>query len=391
MPVIMNKSADVLREPTGPLADLGTKSGLLPRQRIKGMIRRKMIQASAEIDETQIQPASLDLRLGTKAYRVPASFLPGKGKTVEQQLSELEFDEINLEAGAVLERGTVYVVELMEHLSLPESVSALANPKSSTGRLDVFTRLIADHSDMFDSVPGGYQGRIYTEISPCSFSIRVRKGSKLNQIRFRRRNSAQAETAKFALSDRDLLEAHKQLPLVDGDIALRNGLVLSVDLNGEHPAGLVGYRAQKYTGVIDLDSIAEYDPRDFWEQVHVRNYNKLILDPNQFYILASRERIHIPPDWAAEMVPIDPMMGEFRVHYAGFFDPGFGFTEQGLPGSRAVLEVRSHEVPFVLEDGQAIGRLMYEPMAETPDILYGQTDTSNYQGQGLKLSKHFRV
>jgi dCTP deaminase len=384
MPVIMNKAAEVLREPTGPLADLGTKSGLLPRQRIKGLIRRKMIQASVEIDETQIQPASLDLRLGTKAYRVPASFLPGKGKTVEEQLSELEFDEINLEAGAVLERGT-------EHLSLPESVSALANPKSSTGRLDVFTRLIADHSDMFDSVPGGYQGKIYTEISPCSFSIRVRKGSRLNQIRFRRRNSAQAETARFALSDRDLLEAHRQLALVDGDIQLRNGLVLSVDLNGEHPSGLVGYRAQKYTGVIDLDSIAEYDPRDFWEQVHVRNYNKLILDPNQFYILASRERIHIPPDWAAEMVPIDPMMGEFRVHYAGFFDPGFGFTEQGLPGSRAVLEVRSHEVPFVLEDGQAIGRLMYEPMAETPDILYGQTDTSNYQGQGLKLSKHFRV
>jgi dCTP deaminase len=391
MPGIMNKPVEILREPTGPLADLGTKSGLLPRQRIKGMIRRKMIQASTEIEETQLQPASLDLRLGTKAYRVPASFLPGKGKTVEEQLSELEFDEINLEAGAVLERGTVYVVELLEHLSLPESVSALANPKSSTGRLDVFTRLIADHSDMFDSVPGGYQGKIYTEISPCSFSIRVRRGSRLNQIRFRRRNSAQAETAKFTLSDRDLLEQHRQLPLVDGDIALRNGLVLSVDLNGEHPSGLVGYRAQKFTGVIDLDSIAEYDPRDFWEQVHVRNYNKLILDPNQFYILASRERIHIPPDWAAEMVPIDPMMGEFRVHYAGFFDPGFGFTEHGHPGSRAVLEVRSHEVPFVLEDGQAIGRLSYEPMAETPDILYGQTETSNYQGQGLKLSKHFRV
>jgi dCTP deaminase len=391
MPVSMNKPAEVLLEPTGPLADLGTKSGLLPRQRIKSLIRRRMIQASVEIDETQIQPASLDLRLGTKAYRVPASFLPGKGKTVEEQLSELEFDEINLDAGAVLERGTVYVVELLEHLSLPESVSALANPKSSTGRLDVFTRLIADHSDMFDSVPGGYQGKIYTEISPCSFSIRVRRGSRLNQIRFRRRNSAQAETAKFALSDRELLEQHKLLRLVDGEIALRNGLVLSVDLATEHPSGVVGYRAQKYTGVIDVDSIAEYDPRDFWEQVHVRNYNKLILDPNQFYILASRERIHIPPDWAAEMVPIDPMMGEFRVHYAGFFDPGFGFTEQGHPGSRAVLEVRSHEVPFVLEDGQAIGRLMYEPMAETPDILYGQTETSNYQGQGLKLSKHFRV
>jgi dCTP deaminase len=401
MPVTTNKPAEskpvesrpveILREPTGPLADLGTKAGLLPRQRIKGLIRRRMIQASVEIDETQIQPASLDLRLGTKAYRVPASFLPGKGKTVEAQLSELEFDEINLEAGAVLERGTVYVVELMEHLSLPESVSALANPKSSTGRLDVFTRLIADRSEMFDAVPGGYQGKIYTEISPCSFSIRVRKGSRLNQLRFRRRNPAQAETAKFAVSDRELLEQHRQMPLVDSEIALRNGLLLSVDLSAEHPSGLVGYRAQKFTGVIDVDSVAEYDPRDFWEQVHVRNYNKLILDPNQFYILASRERINIPPDWAAEMVPIDPMMGEFRVHYAGFFDPGFGFTEQGLPGSRAVLEVRSHEVPFVLEDGQAIGRLMYEPMAETPDMLYGQTETSNYQGQGLKLSKHFRV
>src|SRR4029077_12705799 len=266
MPVVLKPAPGALLVSTSPLADLGNKPGVLPRQRIKALLRRKMIQAAVEIEEVQIQPASLDLRLGTKAYRVPASFLPGKGKTVEQQLGEREFDEINLEAGAVLERGTVYVVELLEHLSLPESVSALANPKSSTGRLDVFTRLIADHSDMFDSVPGGYQGKIYTEISPCSFSIRVRKGSRLNQLRFRRRNAAQAETAKFTLSDRDLLEQHRLMPLVDGDIQLRNGLVLSVDLNGEHPSGLVGYRAQKFTGVIDLDSIAEYDPRDFWEQ-----------------------------------------------------------------------------------------------------------------------------
>jgi dCTP deaminase len=365
---------------------------VLPRQRIRQLIRRKIIQATAEIEDSQLQPASLDLRLGTKAYRVPASFLPGTAKSVAQQLGELEVDEINLEAGAVLEKGTVYVVELMEHLSLPESVSALANPKSSTGRLDVFTRLIADNSDVFDTVPGGYDGKLYTEISPCSFSIRVRRGSKLNQIRFRRRNPAQPEkTTKFTLSDHDLRERHKSSLLVDGDIQVRNGLILSVDLRGENPTDFVGYRAQKFTGVIDVDQIAEYDPRDFWEQVHVRNYKKLILDPNQFYILASRERIHIPPDWAAEMVPIDPMMGEFRVHYAGFFDPGFGFTEDGRPGSRAVLEVRSHEVPFILEDGQAIGRLVYEPLAEAPDVLYGQTDTSNYQGQGLKLSKHFRV
>jgi dCTP deaminase len=385
------EGAGGLLEPTGPLGDLGTKAGLLPRQRIRTLIRRRMVQASVEFDDSQIQPASLDLRLGAKAFRVPASFLPGHDKTVEQQLSELEVDEINLEAGAVLEKGTVYVVELLEHLNLPESVSAIANPKSSTGRLDVFTRLIADNSDVFDSVPGAYQGKIYTEISPCSFSIRVRRGSKLNQIRFRRRNPAQTETTRFTLPDRDLLEKHRVTPLVDGEIRVRNGLILSVDLQGDHSSNLVGYRAQKFTGVVDVDQIAEYDPRDFWEQVHVRNYSKLILDPNQFYILASRERIHIPPDWAAEMVPIDPMMGEFRVHYAGFFDPGFGFTVHGHPGSRAVLEVRSHEVPFILEHGQAIGRLVYEPVAETPDVLYGQTETSNYQGQGLKLSKHFRL
>jgi dCTP deaminase len=392
MPIILKRPSAVtpLREPTGELADLGTKAGVLPRQKIRTLIRRKMVQASLEIDTAQIQPASLDLRLGAKAYRVPASFLPGKEKTVEQQLSELESDEINLENGAVLEKGIVYVVELMEHLSLPESISGLANPKSSTGRLDVFTRLIADCSDVFDSVPGGYNGKIYTEISPCSFSIRVRKGSRLNQIRFRRRNSAQSETTKFTLPDRDLLERHQESPLVDGEIQVRNGLILSVDLTGEGPVDFVGYRAQKFTSVIDVDRLAEYEPRDFWDQVHVRNYKKLVLDPNQFYILASREKIHIPPDWAAEMVPIDPMMGEFRVHYAGFFDPGFGFTEHGHPGSRAVLEVRSHEVPFILEDGQAIGRLVYEQVAETPDLLYGQIDTSNYQGQGLKLSKHFK-
>jgi dCTP deaminase len=391
MPITIRKPVSGLLETTGPSSDLGTKPGIMPCQRIRALIRRRMVQAQIEIDDVQVQPASLDLRLGAKAYRVPASFLPGKGKTVEDQLSELEVDEINLEGGAVLEKGTVYVVELLEHLNLPDSVAGLANPKSSTGRLDVFTRLIADNADVFDSVPGGYRGKIYTEISPCSFSIRVHRGSKLNQIRFRRRNPAQSETMKFTLEDRELLEKHKKSPLVDGEIQLRNGLILSVDLTGNSESDFVGYRAQKFTGVIDVDNVATYEAREFWEQVHVRNHKKLILDPNQFYILASRERIHIPPDLAAEMVPIDPMMGEFRVHYAGFFDPGFGYTIHGRPGSRAVLEVRSHEVPFILEDGQAIGRLAYEPIAETPDVLYGQLDTSNYQGQGLKLSKHFKA
>jgi dCTP deaminase len=382
-------------EATGALADLGTKAGLLPQQRLKTLIaHRKLVQAWPDIEDSQIQPASLDLRLGARGYRVRASFLPGRSKTVEEQLNELKFDEINIERGAVLEKGCVYVVELLEHLNLPESVSGLANPKSSTGRLDIFTRLIADRSDVFDSVHGRYEGPIYAEISPCSFSIRVRKGSRLNQMRFRRRNPAQSETGKFSLSDRDLLKRHQAEPLVDRELQLRNGLVLSVDLGGD-PAGgingdLIGYRAQRYSGVIDVDEVARYDLRDFWEPMHVRGDRKLILDPHQFYILASRERVQIPADLAAEMVPIDPMMGEFRVHYAGFFDPGFGATAERRPGARAVLEVRSHEVPFVLEHGQAVGRLDYEPLAEPPEQLYGQAQTSNYQGQGLKLSKHFR-
>jgi dCTP deaminase len=383
---------DALREPTGPLADVGTKTGLLPRQRLKALIHhRRLVQASPDIDDSQIQPASLDLRLGAKAYRVRASFLPGRDKTVEEQLGELKYDEINLDNGAVLEKGCVYVVELLEHLNLPESISGLANPKSSTGRLDIFTRLIADYSDVFDSVHGKYEGKIYAEISPCSFSIRVRKGSRLNQMRFRRRNSSQSESTKFSLSDKELLKRHETERLVDGDIQLRNGLILSVDLSGESNSELIGYRAQRYSGVVDVDEVGKYDVRDFWEPMHVRADKKLILDPHQFYILASRERVHIPPDLAAEMVPIDPMMGEFRVHYAGFFDPGFGFTTHGHPGARAVLEVRSHEVPFVLEHGQAVGRLDYERLADRPDILYGQIATSNYQGQGLKLSKHFRT
>jgi len=393
MPVALKQSTNngPLLEPTGQLADVGSKSGLLPRQRLRALIHhRGLVQASPGIDESQFQPASLDLRLGGKAFRVRASFLPGRNKTVEQQLDELKYDEINIENGAVLEKGCVYVVELLEHLNLPESISGLANPKSSTGRLDIFTRLIADRSDVFDSVHGKYEGKIYAEISPCSFSIRVRKGSRLNQIRFRRRHPSQNENRKFSLGDRELLKRHNEQPLVDGEIQLRNGLILSVDLTGENNSELIGYRAQRYSGVVDVDEVGKYDWRDFWEPMQVRQDNKLILDPHQFYILASRERVQIPPDLAAEMVPIDPMMGEFRVHYAGFFDPGFGATPDGHPGARAVLEVRSHEVPFVLEHGQAVGRLDYEPLAEPPDVLYGQIATSNYQGQGLKLSKHFR-
>jgi dCTP deaminase len=373
--------------------DLGTRIGLLPRQRIRQMVHRKMISAAGGLEESQFQPASLDLRLGQKGYRIRASFLPGKSRSVADNLLQLTHDEISLDHGVVLEKGCVYLIELQEVLQLQDSISAIANPKSSTGRLDIFTRLIADNSAVFDRVGGGYAGRLYAEVSPRSFSVRVRKGSRLLQLRFRRRNSQQTESGVFfRIRDRQLQKMHDAAPLViDGKLQLRNGLLISVNLQGDGPSSIVGYKAQSDTSVIDVEEIGKYDPMDFWEPIHVRKQRQLILAPHQFYILASKQRIRIPGELAAEMVPIDPTMGEFRVHYAGFFDPGFGDMEHGPCGSRAVLEVRSHEVPFILEDDQAIGRLVYERLAEPPDLLYGRNKTSNYQGQGLKLSKHFQM
>jgi dCTP deaminase len=350
-----------------------------------------MIRAADPIEESQYQPASLDLRLGSRAYRVRASFLPGREKTVGQALDGLTQAVINLDNGAILEKNCVYVVELIEALDgLPQTISAFANPKSSTGRLDVFTRLISDYAEVFDTVAGGYSGRLYAEISPSSFSIKVKKGSRLNQLRFRRRTSGQDEAVGFRVSDRKLREVHKKTPLVDGEALIRNGLNFRIHLAGAYQDEVIGFQAQRFTDVIDVDRIGEYEIEDFWTPIRARTNRRLILDPHQFYILASKERLHIPAKYAAEMAPIDPTMGEFRVHYAGFFDPGFGVGAGGAPGSRGVLEVRSHEVPFVLEDGQVVGRLAFEEMAAEPDALYGAIGTSNYQGQALKLSKHFR-
>jgi dCTP deaminase len=375
--------------------EFGTQFGLLSREKIELMARRKMIQAEGEIESEQFQPASLDLRLGARAYRVRASFLPGHDHGVEERLRALQSDDeaISLDGnGAVLERRCVYVIPLIEHLNLPESISAIANPKSSTGRLDIFTRLITDKSDMFDRVARGYEGRLYAEVSPRSFSVRVRKGSKLNQIRFRRLNSQQLGRTGFGIEEKELRERHKRVPLADPDLELRsNGLVLRVGLSAEPVDGVIGYRAQKHADILDVDRVRAYQVADYWDPVRARPDKRLILDPDEFYILASRERLHIPPDLAAEMVPIDPAMGAFRVHYAGFFDPGFGAGADNRPSARAVLEVRSHEVPFFLEDGQVVGRLVYEKMAEPPQLLYGASAVSSYQGQELKLSKHFKM
>ena len=356
-------------------------TGVLPSQALERMIDAGEISADPAVMPEQIQPASLDLRLGTVAYRVRASFLAGGTARVADRLAEFKMHEVDLSQGAVLEKGCVYVVPLMERLRLSPELQAVANAKSSTGRLDLLTRAITDGGTEFDRIPPGYEGPLYAEICPRSFSVLVRPGMRLNQIRFR--------SGHAVLSDTSLAALHSETPLVSGDAVISEGLGFSVDLR-PNGTDLVGYRAKPHTGVIDLDRIGEYDPSEFWEEVRTTD-GRIILDPGAFYILVSREAVTIPPGYAAEMAPYMAMVGEFRVHYAGFFDPGFGWAEAGGAGSRGVLEVRCHEAPFVLEHGQVVGRLIYERMAEAPATLYGAGIASNYQGQGLKLSKHFRA
>ncbi len=359
------------------------KPGILPAQAIAALHETGGILTALPFDADQVQPASLDLRLGRTAWRIRASFLPGEGRTVDQRLSDLALHRLDLAEGAVLETGCVYLVELAERLNLPADLAASTNPKSSTGRLDVFTRVIADHARAFDAIPAGYEGPLYLEISPRTFPILVRAGSRLSQIRFRR--------GIGRLPDAELLALQETERLVDSATAdiSGGGIAVGVDLSASSWDGLLGFRAKRHTGVIDVDRRAALDIEDFWEPIRARGRTDLVLDPDAFYILASREAVHVPPDYAAEMVPFDPLVGEFRVHYAGFFDPGFGDAAVGGSGARAVLEVRSREVPFILEHGQIVGRLIYERMSERPTVLYGELG-SNYQGQGLKLSKHFK-
>ncbi|MDQ8698645.1 2'-deoxycytidine 5'-triphosphate deaminase [Hyphomicrobium sp. LHD-15] len=356
--------------------------GIFPVQAIRALVSAGGLKASEAFGPGQIQPASVDLRLGPRAYRVRASFLPGPGGTVAERLADLKLHEFDIAGGAVLETGCVYVVPLLESLALPDAIAASANPKSSTGRLDVFTRVIADGVSAFDLIPAGYKGPLYAEICPQTFPIVVRKGSKLSQLRFRHGDPRE--------TDDGLVRLQAAETLVSGATAdIRDGIALSVDLAGD-ASGLVGYRAKKHTGVVDVDAPGACAVADYWEPVRADSKRRLILDPDQFYILASKEAVHIPPTHAAEMMPFNPLVGEFRVHYAGFMDPGFGHSAAGGSGSRVVLEVRSHTVPFILEDGQIVGRLVYERMMEVPEVLYGRELGSNYQAQGLKLSKHFK-
>ncbi len=359
-------------------------TGTVPSQEIRALIRERAIESIVDIPEDQIQPASLDLRLAAVAYRVRASFLPGKGNKVRDKIDAFGMHEIDLTEGALLERGCVYIVPLMESLRLGKRLSAIASPKSSIGRLNVFTRLITDEGTEFDRVPEQYKGPLYAEISPRGFSVVVRQGSRLLQARLRRGTPTYSDTAMRRLQGEQELVGETDARAISG------GIPFSVDLRGDPSTGLVGYKARSHTNIIDVDKVDHYEPLEFWKPIYSRGDDAMILVPDDFYILASEKAVTVPPDHAAEMVAYDTMVGEFRVHYAGFFDPGFGHAESGGAGARAVLEVRSHEVPFVIEHGQTMGRLVYERLMAVPDKLYGAGIGSSYQSQGLSLGKQFK-
>lgn len=362
--------------------------GVLPSQSIEKLIASGAIHARAPIAENQIQPSSLDLRLGHEACRVRASFLAGSAATITAKLEQYRLHTLDLTKPAVLEKGCVYIVPLQEELALPPEISGKANPKSSTGRLDIFTRLITDEGRQFEIVPAGYKGRLYAEVVPRTFSVVVREGERLSQLRLFR---GEGQPSDLLLRQLETEEALIYLPdETRGEAAIQNGLRLSVDLTGIDGSDVIGYRARRHAPLIDLARIRHYDPADFWDPIRRNESRTLILDPEDFYILASREKVRIPAQYAAEMVPFDPTIGEFRIHYAGFFDPGFGYGSGDINGTRAVLEVRSHEVPFILEDGQVVASLVFEKLLERPRSVYGEGIGSSYQRQGLKLSKHFR-
>ncbi|MBT5799094.1 MAG: 2'-deoxycytidine 5'-triphosphate deaminase [Alphaproteobacteria bacterium] len=370
---------------------MNASAGVLPSQTLSALIKQNVINASTPFLSEQIQPASIDLRLGFKAWRIQASFLPGTGSTVEEKLDKFALHELDLKQGAVLEKGCVYLVELQESLSLPDNLKGMANPKSSTGRLDVFTRLITDYAREFEMVAAGYSGPLYAEISPRTFSVLVRTGSRLSQLRLR--------AGSAIIDDSELSSLQHDFGLVRSDASLsaaaliNDGIGLSVNLQAELQDDIIGWRARKHAGLVDIDKVGGLEKSKFWEAVTTTDLvgGGLVLNPDEFYILASREYVCVPDNFAAEMRAYDTKVGEFRAHYAGFFDPGFGMGSGGGGKTRAVLEVRSHDVPFLVEQDQIVCRLVYERMSQTPESLYGQAKSgSNYQAQGLKLAKHFK-
>lgn len=365
-------------------------TGILTYRHLHQLADSGGINAEQPLTPAQYQPASLDLRLGNVAYRIRSSFVPGN-LPVEDVLRELQMYTIDLESNGVLEKNQVYLVPLQESLALPPSLRVRANPKSTTGRLDMLTRVISDYNARFDEVQAGYHGKLYLEIVPKSFTVRVKPGLSLNQLRFIQ--------GDCVLDDPELAALYEQIPLlydnadapVPADMAcIQDGLLMSVDLQGEKNQGIIGYKARKNSDIIDLTRIRSYEIADFWEPISRQKRDQLILEPEEFHLLCSREKVRIPPDYSAEMVAYDIGAGEFRVHYAGFFDPGFGYGNGDILGTYAVLEVRSHDVPYRISHGQLFCKIQYARNIERPQVLYGTDIDSNYQRQKLTLSKQFK-
>lgn len=379
------------------------RQGILPAQEIRELINNGKICSSDAISEDQIQPASIDLRIGRVAYRVEASFLPNRASTIAAKIRSLQLDEIDLSQPSLLTKGNVFIIPLVETLALPSDVSGKANPKSTTGRLDIFTRLMTEWGAEFEEVPSGYRGSLYLEVVPRTFSIIVKAGTKLNQVRFwrgspqrdddylrdldRKRKLVYYESGNHSTQSPE--ESAKGVVSVRATIG--GGLRLTVNLQHTDTQSTVAYRAKKKAPPLELSKVGIYDPAEYWESISTPKHERLVLQPGDFYLLASKERLGVPPGYAAEMEQYDPSLGEFSVHYAGFFDPGFGYGLSGeVKGTRAVLEVRAHEVPILLEDGQTVGRVNYYRMAGQPEKIYGQNIGSSYQEQGLALSKQFK-
>jgi dCTP deaminase len=368
----------------------------LPDHEIRAVVQLGWIASDPPIAPTQFQPASLDLRLGPIAYQLRASFLPYR-ETVAARLenevvnSGLVIDRVSLESGATLQRGSVYLVPLCESLRLPPHLRGRSNPKSTTGRLDVFTRVITDGTPRFDEIRAGYHGRLYLEVSPQSFPVRVQAGASLNQLRLLCGNAL--------LTDGALTQVYATTPLLYDDddrpiplerVTFNDGLCLGVDLSGRATGGVIGYRAHPNPPAVDLGRVGHYDPAEFWEPIKQSARDGYILEANRFYILVSKERIRVPPPFAAEMVVYDAGAGEIRTHYAGFFDPGFGWGDGSVLGTKVVMEVRAREVPFMVYDGQTSFKVWFERLGSAPERLYGAGLGSSYQHQTLSLSKQFR-
>jgi dCTP deaminase len=375
--------------------DRASAAGVLPDHELRAAAAAGWISAAAPLADGQFQPASLDLRLGPVAYQLRASFLPFRER-VQARLEgdgegDLVIDRVSLAEGATLQRGSVYLVPLLESLALPPDVRGRSNPKSTTGRLDVFTRVITDRTPRFDEIAPGYRGGLYLEISPQSFPVRVQAGASLNQLRLVRGEAAMSDEALRTLyAAAPLLYDDDDRPLPLERVTFNDGLCMGVDLSGRTTGGIIGYRAHANPPAVDLSRIGHYDPAEFWEPIKRPQRDAYILEANRFYILVSKERIRVPPEFAAEMVVYDAGAGEIRTHYAGFFDPGFGFGDGDVLGTKVVMEVRAREVPFLVYDGQTSFKVWLERLRSRPARVYGAGLGSSYQHQTLSLSKQFK-